>query len=208
MKKLLFITALLGLTASCSTYYTITPTGSLASISTRNIDRSANYTQIQAYAGVSRADVEAAISSSKKGQIKKRNPIIKEINQYSAKNLNEAVDNVVKGVAGGEFIQNVRVFQVNEIKRFSIKTFYVISGDVWGENKENPEIKGFHKNDKIIFTFTKDLKKEIGTKNFSGEIGKQYKGKVIGLKGGFATIELENSTVVDIPYSYLTNLGQ
>lgn len=208
MKKLLLITALPGIMASCSTYYTVQTTGSLASISTRNIDKSAEYVQLQAYAGVSRADVEAAISSSKNGKIKKRNPIIKEINQFSAKSLNEAVDNVVKGVPGGEFVQNVRVFQVNQIKGYSIKTYYVISGDIWGENKENPEIKGFHKNDKVVFSYTKDLKKEIGTKNFTGEIGKQYKGKVIGLKGGFATIELENATVVDIPYTYLTNLGQ
>lgn len=206
-KLLSILIGILTLT-SCSTYYSITPVGNLVTVSTRNTEKTIDYEQIQTYAGVSRTDVEAAISSSRKGRIKKKNPIIKEINQYKAKTLHEAADYVVKGVAGGEFLHNVRVFQVNEVSRTSFKSFYVISGDVWGLVDENTEIKGFHINDKVAFTFSKDLRKEIGSKNFEGDLDRQYSGKVIVLKGGFATVQLDNAIVVDIPYTYLTNLGQ
>lgn len=196
---------------SCSTYYVIKPAGDLTSISTRNIDNSAKYENLKSYAGVSRPDIEAAISTAKKGKIKKKNPIIKQINQFKALSLKESVDNVLNSVAGGEFIHNVRVYTVLEMRpkitALETDTYYVMSGDVWGLNNENTNIKGFHKNDNVIFTYSRDLKKEIGTKNFNGEIGKQYKGKVIDLKSGFATIQLENESVLDIPYSYLTNIG-
>ena len=214
-KKQLLIKALpllaIGL-SSCSTYYMIKPAGDLTSVSTRNIDNSANYENLKTYAGISRQDVESAISIAKKGKIKKKNPIIKQINEFKSESLKESVDNVVRSVAGGEFIHNARVYTVFELKNnvFSLetKTYYVMSGDVWGIKSENANVNGFHKGDKVVFTHSKDLKKVIGTKNFDGEIGKQYKGTVIDLKGGFATLQLENETVCDIPYSYLTNLGQ
>ncbi len=195
---------------SCSTYYTITPIGELTSASTRNIEYSKKYDKLKSYAGLSRTDVEAASSTNKNGKIKKKNPIIKTVDSYKAKSLNEAIDNVVKSVPGGEYINNLRVYQVNEIKgsKFAdVAIYYVVAGDVWGNYSEDAEIKGFHKNDTVVFTYTKDLKEHIGEVNFSGEIGKQYKGKVIELKGGSAVVELENSTIIEIPYSFLKNLG-
>lgn len=198
IKRISVITSIVSLFAltSCSTSYIIKEAGDLTVIATRNIDKSVDYQMITAYAGISRSDIEAAKSTAKKGIIKKKNPIIKAVNTFKAKNLNGAVDNVVKSVAGGEYLANLRIYTVAEFKSFSFKkdmlfdVYYVASGDVWGVKDDNSNIKGFHKKDNVIFTYSKDLKKAIGTKNFEGEIGKQYKGVVIDLKGAFSSVQL------------------
>lgn len=212
MKKLnsLFILSAAVILSSCGTTYFLKPVGELSMVATRNIDKSVNYTQLKAYAGVSGSDLTAAISAAKKGVIKSKNPIVKEINLFKATTLNQCVDNVVKSVAGGEYLYNTKFYLVGEVpfKLYGPKVIiynYIASGDVWGVNDGNANIKGFKVNDKVIFTCTKELKKLLA-KNFEGEVGKQYGGKVIGLKAGDATVQLENSTVVDIPYSSLTNL--
>lgn len=193
--------------------YRIQSAGDLTLASTRNIENSIEYKQLKAYAGVSRTDIEAAKVASKKGRIKKNNPIIKEVNAYKSDNIQTAIDNVVKSVAGGEYLHNVRIYlltssKVQLFKTLELSVDYVVTGDVWGTNDDNPNIKGFHKNDMVVFNFTKNLQKIIGKKNFRGQIGKQYQGRILTLKGGDATIQLENSSVLDVPYSFLTNLGE
>lgn len=194
---------------SCSHYYRFTNIGDLTMVATRNIDNSENYKQLKTYAGISRDDVEAARSASRKGKIKKNNPIIGELNSYKASNLQEAIDKVVKSVPGGEYLMNLKIYAVGEYSGFRMKNYnasYVATGDVWGGEKENADIKGFQVNDNVLFTYTKDLRKVIGKKNFKGSLDKQYKGRIMVLKGSRATIQVDNSTVVDIPYSYLINI--
>jgi hypothetical protein len=212
MKKInsLFFVAVVVVLSSCGSSYYINPVGELSMVATRNLDKSANYVQIKAYAGISRTDLEAAKASAKNGVIKTNNPIVKEINAYKGKFLQDAVDNVVKSAAGGEYLYNLKLYTIAEtpFKLFGPKiTYYsyVASGDVWGINDVNANIKGFKISDKIVFTYTKELRKFLN-KNFEGEVGKQYGGKVINLKGGEATVQLDNLAVVDIPYSNLTNL--
>ena len=209
MKKLnkLFFIGAVAVLSSCGSTYFIAPAGELSIAATRNLDKSTNYVQLKAYAGVSRTEVEAAKAATKNGQIKKKNPIVKEINAYKGKYLQDAIDNVVKSVAGGEYLYNLKLYVVTEVKGKLITYNYVASGDVWGIKDANANIKGFKMGDKVVFTLTKDLRKML-SKNFDGETGKQYGGKVINLKGGEATVQLENSAVVDIPYANLTNLGQ
>lgn len=213
MRKANLIIVLIAFAAtiySCTSYQ-VYSAGDLSLAATRNIDKSVDYKQLKAYVGISKTDLEAAKSSTKSGIIKKKNPIVKEINAYKGKYLQDAIDNVVKSVPGGEYLYNLRLYTVVEIVKGFYKTTYtynyVASGDVWGVDDGNANIKGFHNGDKVVFTYTKDIKKLLG-KNFEGEIGKQYSGQVIGLKGGFATIKLENSTILDIPYANLTNLGK
>jgi hypothetical protein len=212
MKKLnsLLILSAAVILSSCGTTYFLKPVGELSMVATRNIDKSVNYTQLKAYAGVSGSDLTSAIAAAKKGVIKAKNPIVKEINLFKATTLNQCVDNVVKSVAGGEYLYNTKFYLVGEVpfKLYGPKVIiynYIASGDVWGVNDGNANIKGFKVNDKVVFTFTKELKKLLA-KNFEGEVGKQYSGKVINLKSGDATVQLENSTVVDVPYTNLTNL--
>jgi len=209
LNSLFFLSAVVVL-SSCGSTYFISPVGELSMVATRNIDKSANYVQIKAYAGVSGTEITAAMAAAKNGVIKRKNPIVKEINAYKAKLINQTVDNVVKSVAGGEYLYNAKFYLVGEVPggmgKKVITYNYVASGDVWGVKDANANIKGFKVNDKVVFTFSKELKKLL-SKNFEGEAGKQYSGKVINLKAAEATIQLENSTVVDIPYTNLTNLG-
>ena len=220
MKKLnyLIVGSLAALLSSCGgSTYTVRPVGELSMVATRNIDKSAKYVQLKAYAGLAGTDLEAAMARSKNGLIKTKDPITKDINAYKAKLINQTVDNVVKSVAGGEYLYNAKFFEVTETTAQKVKTtngaseavvltYYVASGDVWGIDDPNANVKGFKKGDKVMFTFTKELKKTLG-KNFEGEVSKQYNGKVINLKSTEATIQLENTTVLDMPYTLLTNLG-
>jgi hypothetical protein len=207
--KLMFLIGLSTLFMSC-TSYRVVPVGELTMASTRNIDDSKEYVALRNYAGISRTDVEASISSSKKGIIKRRNPIIKEINSYKSSRLQDAIDNVVKSVPGGEYLRNVRLYAVTESSmKSSSKVFtmdYVVTGDVWGIEDGDHDIKGFLVDDKVVFTYNKDLRKLL-KRNFKGKLNKQYTGKILGLKGGFGTIQLDNGTVLDIPYSNLTKIN-
>lgn len=213
--KYIIIVGILPFIISSCVSYRIQSAGDLTSASTRNIEQANDYLLLKTYAGISKTDIEAAKSSHKKGIIKRSNPIVKEINAYKADNLQAAIDNVVKSVPGGEYLKNLRVyvlfsgvsFRINGMRK-DIAIDYIATGDVWGMKTDNPEIKGFHKDDNVVFQHTKDLRKIIGKKNFGGEVNKQYNGKILVLKGGSATIQLENGAVIDIPYSYLTNLGQ
>ena len=217
MKKLnyLVVATFIVLLSSCGSSFTVSSVGELSMVATRNIDKSAKYEQLKAYAGVSGTEIEAAMSAAG-GIIKRKNPIVKEINAYKAKLINQSVDNVVKSVAGGEYLYNAKFYLVAEtVKNAStggkkgpvVSYSYICSGDVWGTRDANANVKGFKVSDKVVFTYTKELKKILG-KNFEGEISKQYSGKVINLKGAEATIQLENNSVVDLPYTNITNLGQ
>lgn len=213
MRKLnyLFLLSAAIVLSSCGSTYFIHPVGELSMVATRNIDKSVNYVQLKAYAGISGTEIEAAMAAAKKGVIKRKNPIVKEINAYKAKLINQTVDNVVKSVAGGEYLFNSKFYLVGEVpggmgKKVIIYN-YIASGDVWGVKDANANIKGFKVSDKVVFTNTKECQKMLG-KNFVGEIGKQYSGKVINLKAAEATVQLDNGTVIDLPYTNLTNLGQ
>ena len=219
MKKLnyLVVGSLVALLSSCGSTYTVAPCGELSVVSTRNIDKSVKYTQLKAYAGISGTEIEAAMAASKNGLIKAKNPITKEINAYKAKLLNQTVDNVVKSVAGGEYLYNAKFYTVTETTAQKTKskdgtsqpvvlTYFIACGDVWGVDDPNANIKGFKRGDNVMFSYTKELSKMLG-KNFKGEVGKQYKGSVVTLKAAEATIQLENGTVVDMPYQSMTNLG-
>lgn len=195
--------------SSCVSYK-IRPVGQLTLASTRNIEASKEYKQLKTYAGISRTDIDASISTAKKGIIKRKNPIFKSVNEFKANSIDEAINTVVRSVAGGEYLTNVRIYSITQVVHLfnakEITSNFVATGDVWGVDGENIGIKGFHVNDKVVFNYDKNLKK-ILKRNFKGKLNKQYTGNVIGLKGGFATVQLENKIVIDIPYANLTIIG-
>jgi len=195
--------------ASCGgSYFVVKSAGELNMISTRNVDSNTEYEKLKTYAGVDRAQVDNAILKSKGGKIKKNNPIHKEITTYKADNLKESVDAVVKGVAGGEYLQNAKIYTVIEFvkvpgsRKLVPMYYYMASGDVWGTNSGDENIKGFRKGDQIIFTYNKESKKYIG-KVFNGELNKQYKGKITELKSTTAVIYLDGGEVIELPYVML-----
>jgi hypothetical protein len=179
-------------------------------VATRNIDKGAEYVALKTYAGVSNTELDNAIARSKKGLIGKKHPILQEINKYKANTINEAVDNVVKSQAGGEYLMNARfyVVEISDAQSGNIIFEYVASGDVWGLKGKDLEIKGYRINDMVVFTYTKELQKALNKKNFpDGVIGKQYQGVVVGLSGAEATVKIENGSLLDIPYNLLRKLN-
>ncbi|MFM1946591.1 MAG: hypothetical protein RL207_874 [Bacteroidota bacterium] len=212
MKKIIYVifglSLGLSITSCGGSYYIVNSAGELNMISTRNIDSKTEYQRLKTYAGIDRSQVDNAILKSKGGKIKKKNPIYKEITTYKADNLKESVDAVVKGVGGGEYLQNAKVYSVIEYvktpgsKTLVPKYYYMTSGDVWGTNTGDENIKGFHKGDRVIFTYSKESKKYIG-KVFEGEMNQQYTGKITELKSASAVIFLESGQVIELPYVLL-----
>lgn len=67
----------------------------------------------------------------------------KELKKSKAKDLKDAVNNVVKQTPGGEFIKNVKVYMVNG-------KYFAVEGDIWGL-QENVNFRGFKIGDKINY---------------------------------------------------------
>jgi hypothetical protein len=196
----------------------VTPLGSFNSVSTRNIDGSIKYEALKTYAGVSSTEIDDVIAKTKTGIIKRRNRIFKEIIKFRGKTLNEGVDNVVKNQVGGEYLMNVRFYQVREVdpkKPTQNQITFISSGDIWGQRKGNQNIKGFSINDEVVFVYKRELKKALGDNNLlvllgirtklfpKGEINKQYKGVITDLMGAEATIQIKDGPMLDIPYNIL-----
>lgn len=197
---------------SCGgSYYIVNSAGELNMVSTRNIDSKTEYERLKTYAGIDRSQVDNAISKSKNGKIKKSNPIYEQIETHKADNLKESVDLVVKGVAGGEYLQNVKIYSVIEYVKSAgsrslvPKYYYMSCGDVWGTNSGDENIKGFHKGDKVVFTYSKEAKKYIG-KVFEGEMNQQYSGKITELKSATAVLLLDSGQVIELPYVLLNKM--
>jgi hypothetical protein len=122
-------------------------------VSKRNVSLKENYVLIRSYAGSSNRDL-------------KRN---------RARTIDDAIDNLVRTVPGGEFLQNCKVYKVSIFK----KTRYAVDGDVYGLDKA-ADIKGFKIGTKVMWksNFDKftgvilDLKndKEATVRDSGGEI--------------------------------------
>ncbi len=218
MKFILIITVFLMVISSCGVKLYVTPLGAFNSVSTRNIDGSIKYEVLKTYAGVSSTEIDDVIAKSKDGIVKKRNRIFKEINKFKGKTLNEAVDNVVKNQVGGEYLMNVRFYQVREIdpkNKIVNKITFISSGDIWGQKVASQNIKGFKIGEEIIFVYKRELKKALGDNNLlvllnfrskifpGGEINKQYQGTITDLMGAEATIQIKDGPILDIPYNIL-----
>jgi hypothetical protein len=92
---------LLFVAAACSSSQPVL-IGSVNSISSRNIDTSANYELLKRYAGSGN----------------------KEVTRNAATTIDAAMENVIKSTPGGEYLMNVKIYKVEEK--------YSIEGDVWG----------------------------------------------------------------------------
>ena len=112
--------------------------GAINMISRRNIDLVNKYKLIKSYAGASEKDIKHS--------------------RYES--LNEAIDAIMQATPGGDFLMNAKIFKVK-------KSFYAVSGDVWGINnvkedgKSTTDFKGFRVGDKV--QYMKNLQKTNGT---------------------------------------------
>jgi len=117
--------------ASCST--SVKQIGSVNMLSHRNVNPKLEYQVLTTYAGGSP----------------------KERKQSRAVTIEEAIDQTVKKVAGGEFLMNAKIYIVKTPRKSKdlagnkTNLFYFCEGDVWG-TKENVTFRGFKVGDKVI----------------------------------------------------------
>ena len=107
MKKLILIAAVSMLLASCVTSKNI---GNLTMVSTRNVETTKQYTLLKKYVTLTK----------------------EEIRKTQATSIEQAIDEVVKKVDGGEYLMNVKVYLVQRGGSQASQFFYAVEGDVWG----------------------------------------------------------------------------
>lgn len=113
-----YLLMLLALSSACAT---VRQVGKINMISTRNVDPTVDYSLVSSYAGGSD----------------------RELRRSRAENIEQAIDDTVRKVPGGEFIVNARIYVVNE-------KYYAVEGDVWGR-KGNHTFRGFAVGDRVTF---------------------------------------------------------
>lgn len=155
------------LAASCSP--AVVQIGSVNAISNRNIDPNLEYELIASYSGGSK----------------------KELRKTRAKTVEDAVNQTVKKVPGGEMLMNAKLYLVK-------KKYFAVEGDVWGK-KDNRSYRGFSVGTRIICKDKKLLKK------FDLKNDIVY-GTVTGLiddKKVYVKIDGEDRTII-MPYDKIT----
>lgn len=128
-------------------------------ISNRNVDTKLEYKLLSAYSGGGK----------------------KEILKSKAKTIEQALDQTVKKVAGGEFLMNAKIYLVK-------KKYYAVEGDVWGTGS-NIAIKGFKIGDSVLWK----------------KSGKFVKCKIIALKDDKSClVEMEDGNTLEAKYESVT----
>jgi hypothetical protein len=94
--------------------------GKLTMMADRNIENKTDYVLLSSYAGGSK----------------------KEIRKSKAETIEEALNQTVKSVPGGEFGKNVKIYFVSPRKRYAVEC------DVWGLSN-NQQMKGFKAGDRV-----------------------------------------------------------
>ncbi|MDD3406410.1 MAG: hypothetical protein PHH23_09135 [Paludibacteraceae bacterium] len=94
--------------------------GKLNMISTRNIDTDFKYESLHTYAGGSNG----------------------ELRKTKAQTVEDAVNQTVKKVTGGEFMMNVKLYVIDD-------KYFAVEGDVWG--KMDAAYRGMKIGDKVTY---------------------------------------------------------
>ncbi len=127
IKQLVALSSAVMLMNSCAP--SIKKIGTLNMIAHRNVDMKLDYELIATYSGGSNRELKKA-----------RN-----------KTVEEALENTVRKVPGGEMLLNVKLYQIKG-------KYYAVEGDVWGKSGENG-IRGFHVGDQVVCKDVNFIKK-------------------------------------------------
>jgi len=157
MKKLFFfgLIVLFFLTSCLS----VKQIGKVNMISNRNVDPSLSYVAISTYAGGSK----------------------RELKKSKSKTIEDAVDQTVRKVPGGEFLMNAKIYLVKG-------QFIAVEGDVWGNSTEIT-YRGFAVGDNVTWK----------------SLGVFKTGKIKSLKDDVSClIETETGEVIEKKYDDIT----
>jgi hypothetical protein len=95
--------------------------GKVNMVSNRNVETDFEYVLLSSYAGSSD----------------------KELKRSKAESVEQAIDDTVRKVPGGEFMMNVSMYVINNDR-------FAVVGDVWGRT-ENVAYRGFRVGDRVTF---------------------------------------------------------
>lgn len=152
---------------SCTRYKQI---GKVNMISNRNIDNSLKYQVLTTYSG------------GNKHEIKKSRAVT----------IEDAIDQTVKKVPGGEYLMNAKIYLVNT-------KYLAVEGDVWG-NSAQISHRGFKVGDKVTWKNKKNIVEKIkGEKDY-------FTGTINALKNDKACLvkEDETSDIIELEYEKIT----
>ena len=128
-KKALLLTAVVLIAFVLPSCISVKEVGKLSIISTKNVSLKTDYALVASYSGGSKSDLKKS----------------------KAINIEEAVDQTIRKVPGGEFIMNAKINLVYH--RISGKAFFAIEGDVYGQKSANGgaerSYRGFQTGDKV-----------------------------------------------------------
>ncbi len=165
-KRLLGVAIISLILISCQSIKVV-QIGQLNMISNRNIDHSQNYHLIQTYVGASN----------------------EERKKSRAETIQQAIDETVQNVQGGEYIMNARIYMVMVSSEHQ---YYSVEGDVWGIALESIS-NGFKAQDTVTWQIS----------------GNWYTGVIISLKDSKTCILkcIENGVIGELKYSELAKIS-
>ena len=132
MKNLALFILILILFSACAP--TVTQIGTINMISTRNVDTDFDYSELASYRGASE----------------------REIKRTESVTIEDAVNDVVRSVPGGDFLINVKLYSVERSGSY----YYAVEGDVWGK-QESVNYRGFKVGDRVIWSVRNNMKTGI-----------------------------------------------
>ncbi len=122
MKKLIYSIISIALLTSCASTK-LNQIGNLNMVSTRNVNPNQQYVQISTYSNSSERDLKNS----------------------RAENIEQAINETVKKIPGGEFMTNTKIYTVSR----KGKIYYAVSGDIWGQQIQS--FNGFKIGDTVIY---------------------------------------------------------
>lgn len=126
-KSLQLIAAAFVMSLFFSSCVSVKEIGDLNMVSTRNVESDAHYTLISTYIGGDKT----------------------EIRKSRSKTIDDAINQTVKSIPGGEYLKNVKIYEVYHGKNNS---YYAVEGDVWGlSNGAAVSYRGFKVGDKVTW---------------------------------------------------------
>lgn len=146
--------------------------GRLTVVSNRNFESKYDYILLKSYAGTSKNDLI----------------------RNKARTIEEAIDIVVKSTAGGEFLKNIKIYELYKSYGKVKENYYAVEGDVWGLNDKNLHMQqGFKVGDKIMY---RDL------------IGKKKNGVIQNLKNEeICIVKVDGKkSVIEISYNLISKI--
>ena len=129
------------LISSCGTpQLQIKDAGRLTIGSTKNVDLDGDYALLDRNAGFDRSQLTVINNNDYKRSTRKT--ILANYERLRSETITEAIEKVVEGTPGGIYMENLELYQIAD-RSSSTWDYYVVSGDVYGLEGQEEQIRRF-----------------------------------------------------------------